>query len=206
MKRRGNLVPLEGTIGAGPALPESVGQPASMILTVDGEARQVLEQARTRLVVVAAVFGLALLVVALRLVDLAVDDLRGDRLLARKIQHARADDHELKRAHDREQQDGRRQRHLDQGERGARSRIFFRQGQHDTASTRARKMRCRKIPVNRFLAPAASHSRESPVPLSAHSCPPRDRRKFFSALPRNRLRRFAPAGTRSAKVRALNSS
>jgi cell division protein FtsI (penicillin-binding protein 3) len=53
MKRRNNnLVPLEGVIGAGPALPESIGQPASMILTVDGEARQVLEQARTRLVVV----------------------------------------------------------------------------------------------------------------------------------------------------------
>ncbi len=72
MKRRNTLVPLEGVIGVGPALPESVGQPASMILMVDGEARQVLEQARTRLVVVAAVFGLALMVVALRLVDLAV--------------------------------------------------------------------------------------------------------------------------------------
>lgn len=72
MRRRKTLVPLEGVIGAGPALPESVGQPASMILMVDGEARQTLEQARTRLVVVAAVFGLALLVVGLRLVDLAV--------------------------------------------------------------------------------------------------------------------------------------
>jgi cell division protein FtsI (penicillin-binding protein 3) len=72
MKRNGNLVPLEGVIGAGPALPESVGQPASMIVTVDGAARQTLEQARTRLVAVAAVFGLALLVVSLRLVDLAV--------------------------------------------------------------------------------------------------------------------------------------
>ena len=72
MRRRKTLVPLEGIIGAGPALPESVGQPASMILMVDGEARQTLEQARTRLVVVAAVFGLALLVVGLRLVDLAV--------------------------------------------------------------------------------------------------------------------------------------
>ncbi len=72
MRRRKTLVPLEGVIGAGPALPESVGQPASMILMVDGEARQTLEQARTRLVVVAAVFGLALMVVALRLVDLAV--------------------------------------------------------------------------------------------------------------------------------------
>ena len=72
MRRRRTLVPLEGVIGAGPALPESVGQPASMVLMVDGEARQTLEQARTRLVVVAAVFGLALLVVGLRLVDLAV--------------------------------------------------------------------------------------------------------------------------------------
>ncbi len=72
MRRRKTLVPLEGVIGSGPALPESVGQPASMILMVDGEARQTLEQARTRLVVVAAVFGLALLVVGLRLVDLAV--------------------------------------------------------------------------------------------------------------------------------------
>jgi cell division protein FtsI (penicillin-binding protein 3) len=72
MRRRKTLVPLEGVIGAGPALPESVGQPASMVLMVDGEARQTLEQARTRLVVVAAVFGLALLVVGLRLVDLAV--------------------------------------------------------------------------------------------------------------------------------------
>jgi len=75
MSRRPVLVPLEGVIPArlpGPALPESVGQPASMVVTVEGAARQTLEQARTRLVVVGAVFALALSAVSLRLVDLAV--------------------------------------------------------------------------------------------------------------------------------------
>jgi cell division protein FtsI (penicillin-binding protein 3) len=69
-----NFIPLEGAIGhpSGPALPESVGQPSSMTVTVEGAARQTLEQARTRLVVIGALFGLALLTVAGRLVDLAV--------------------------------------------------------------------------------------------------------------------------------------
>lgn len=69
-----NIIPLEGVIGSrsGPALPESAGHPSSMIVTVEGAARQTLEQARTRLVVVGALFGLALLAVAGRLVDLAV--------------------------------------------------------------------------------------------------------------------------------------
>ena len=68
------FVPLEGVIGSrrGPALPESVGQPSSMVVTVEGAARQTLEQARTRLVVVGALFGLALLVVSGRLIDLAL--------------------------------------------------------------------------------------------------------------------------------------
>jgi len=75
MKDRQTLVPIEGTIGersSGPALPESVAQPLSMIVTVDGAARQVLDQAQTRLLVVGALFALALLVVALRLADLAL--------------------------------------------------------------------------------------------------------------------------------------
>ncbi len=74
MKRGQTLIPLEGVIGSrlGPALPESVAQPSSMIVTVEGIARQTLEQARTRLVVVGALFGLALLVVSGRLIDLAV--------------------------------------------------------------------------------------------------------------------------------------
>ncbi|HLG90038.1 MAG TPA: penicillin-binding protein 2 [Alphaproteobacteria bacterium] len=75
MNREPVFVPVEGVIPArlpGPALPESVGQPASMVVTVDGVARQVLEQARTRLVVVGALFALALSVVAVRLVSLAV--------------------------------------------------------------------------------------------------------------------------------------
>jgi cell division protein FtsI (penicillin-binding protein 3) len=69
-----NFIPMEGVIGhpGGPALPESIGQPSSMTVTVEGAARQTLEQARTRLVVVGALFGLALLTVAGRLVDLAV--------------------------------------------------------------------------------------------------------------------------------------
>jgi cell division protein FtsI (penicillin-binding protein 3) len=68
------FVPLEGVIGSrsGPALPESVAQPSSILVTVEGAARQTLEQARTRLVVVGALFGLALLVVSGRLIDLAV--------------------------------------------------------------------------------------------------------------------------------------
>jgi cell division protein FtsI (penicillin-binding protein 3) len=67
-------IPLEGSIGGsrGPALPESAAQPSSMIVTVDGAARQMLEQARTRLLVVGALFTLALLVVAARLADLAI--------------------------------------------------------------------------------------------------------------------------------------
>ena len=68
-------VPIEGTIGersSGPALPESVAQPSSMIVSVDGAARQVLDQAQTRLLVVGALFALALLVVAVRLADLAI--------------------------------------------------------------------------------------------------------------------------------------
>lgn len=67
-------IPLIGTIGSGrgPALPESVAQPLSMIVTVDGTARQALDQAHTRLVVVGALFVLALLVVTFRLTDLAV--------------------------------------------------------------------------------------------------------------------------------------
>jgi cell division protein FtsI (penicillin-binding protein 3) len=69
-----NHIPFEGVIGSrvSGALPESVGQPSSMVVTVEGAARQTLEQARTRLVVVGALFGLALLVVSGRLVDLAV--------------------------------------------------------------------------------------------------------------------------------------
>jgi cell division protein FtsI (penicillin-binding protein 3) len=67
-------IPFEGVIGSrvSGALPESVGQPSSMVVTVEGAARQTLEQARTRLVVVGALFGLALVVVSGRLVDLAV--------------------------------------------------------------------------------------------------------------------------------------
>ena len=74
MSQAGNFVPLEGIIGSnfGPALPESIGHPSSMTVTVEGAARQTLEQARTRLVVVGALFGLALLVVAGKLVDLAI--------------------------------------------------------------------------------------------------------------------------------------
>jgi cell division protein FtsI (penicillin-binding protein 3) len=74
MSQAGNFVPLEGVIGShfGPALPESVGHPSSMTVTVEGAARQTLEQARTRLVVIGALFGLALLVVAGKLVDLAI--------------------------------------------------------------------------------------------------------------------------------------
>ncbi len=69
-----NFIPLEGAIGrlTGPALPESAGHPSSMTVMVEGAARQTLEQARTRLVVIGALFGLALLVVSGRLVDLAV--------------------------------------------------------------------------------------------------------------------------------------
>ena len=69
------FVPFEGTIPArlhGPALPESVAQPSSMVVTVDGQTRQVLEQARTRLMVVGTVFALALIGVAGRLGDLAL--------------------------------------------------------------------------------------------------------------------------------------
>jgi len=69
-----NHIPFEGVIGSrvSGALPESVAQPSSMVVTVEGAARQTLEQARTRLVVVGALFGLALMVVSGRLVDLAV--------------------------------------------------------------------------------------------------------------------------------------
>ena len=69
-----NHIPFEGVIGSrvSAALPESAAQPSAMVVTVDGAARQTLEQARTRLVVVGALFGLALLVVSGRLVDLAV--------------------------------------------------------------------------------------------------------------------------------------
>jgi cell division protein FtsI (penicillin-binding protein 3) len=75
MKGRSVLVPLEGVVPGrldGPALPESAGQPASMVVTVDGEARLVLDQARTRMAVVGVLFGLALLTVSGRLVDLAL--------------------------------------------------------------------------------------------------------------------------------------
>jgi cell division protein FtsI (penicillin-binding protein 3) len=69
-----NHIPFEGVIGSrvSGALPESVAQPSSMVVTVEGAARQTLEQARTRLVVVGALFALALVVVSGRLVDLAV--------------------------------------------------------------------------------------------------------------------------------------
>jgi cell division protein FtsI (penicillin-binding protein 3) len=69
-----NHIPFEGVIGSrvSGALPESVGQPSSMVVTVEGAARQTLEQARTRLVVVGALFSLALVVVSGRLVDLAL--------------------------------------------------------------------------------------------------------------------------------------
>jgi cell division protein FtsI (penicillin-binding protein 3) len=70
MKGRPTFIPLEGTIG--PALPESLGQPVSMTVTVEGAARQMLDQARTRLVVVGALFALALVAVAGRLTDLAI--------------------------------------------------------------------------------------------------------------------------------------
>jgi cell division protein FtsI (penicillin-binding protein 3) len=75
MSRQPFLIPLEGSIPArlGPALPESVGQPASMVVTVDGMARQMLDQARTRLVVVSALFALALLAVSGRLTILAIE-------------------------------------------------------------------------------------------------------------------------------------
>ena len=75
MNRRPFLIPLEGSIPArlGPALPESVGQPASVVVTVDGMARQMLDQARTRLVVVSALFALALLAVSGRLTILAIE-------------------------------------------------------------------------------------------------------------------------------------
>jgi len=75
MRSRPVFIPLEGVIPArpdGPALPESLRQPASMIVTVDGAQRQVLEQARTRLVVVGALFALALVMVAGKLTELAV--------------------------------------------------------------------------------------------------------------------------------------
>ena len=68
------FVRLEGAIGShdGPALPETVAQTSSMVVTVDGAARQTLDQAKTRLVVVGALFTLALAAVSLRLVDLAL--------------------------------------------------------------------------------------------------------------------------------------
>ncbi len=75
MKARSNVVPLEGVIGrdrSGPALPESLAQPASTIVTVDGAQRQALEQARTRLLVVGALFAMALLVVGGQLTVLAL--------------------------------------------------------------------------------------------------------------------------------------
>ena len=67
-------IPLEGVIGSrvSGALPESVAQPSSILVTVEGSARQTLEQARTRLLVVGALFSLALLVVGGKLVGLAV--------------------------------------------------------------------------------------------------------------------------------------
>jgi len=67
-------IPFEGVIGSrvSGALPESVAQPSSILVTVEGSARQTLEQARTRLLVVGALFTLALLVVSGKLVGLAV--------------------------------------------------------------------------------------------------------------------------------------
>ncbi|HEX4505118.1 MAG TPA: penicillin-binding protein 2 [Alphaproteobacteria bacterium] len=69
-----NHIPFEGVIGSrvSGALPESVAQPSSILVTVEGSARQTLEQARTRLLVVGALFTLALLVVSGKLVGLAV--------------------------------------------------------------------------------------------------------------------------------------
>ena len=69
-----NHIPFEGVIGSrvSGALPESVAQPSSILVTVEGSARQTLEQARTRLLVVGALFSLALLVVSGKLVGLAV--------------------------------------------------------------------------------------------------------------------------------------
>jgi cell division protein FtsI (penicillin-binding protein 3) len=75
MKERPFLIPFEGVIGerlSGPALSESVAQAPSMTVTVDGAARQMLDQARTRLVVVGLLFAIALSVVAGRLTFLAV--------------------------------------------------------------------------------------------------------------------------------------
>ena len=76
MKRGANLVPLEGVIPArlpGPALPETAARPGSVVVTVDGEARRILDQARTRLVVIGAVIALALAGVSVRLTDLALE-------------------------------------------------------------------------------------------------------------------------------------
>jgi len=72
---RATFVPVEGVIGtrpAGPVLPESVAQPASMTVTVDGAQRQTLEQARTRLLAIGLLFAIALVTVAGRLTWLAV--------------------------------------------------------------------------------------------------------------------------------------
>jgi cell division protein FtsI (penicillin-binding protein 3) len=68
------FIPMEGAIGSrhGPALPESIAQPGATVVTVDGAARQTLDQAKTRLMVVGALFTLALAVVSVRLVDLAL--------------------------------------------------------------------------------------------------------------------------------------
>jgi cell division protein FtsI (penicillin-binding protein 3) len=75
MKEQPNLIPFEGVIGRrspGPALPESAAQARSIIVTVDGAAQQMLDQARTRLVVVGLLFAIALTVVAGKLGILAV--------------------------------------------------------------------------------------------------------------------------------------
>jgi cell division protein FtsI (penicillin-binding protein 3) len=75
MKERPVLIPLEGVIGSrssGPVLPESAAQAPSMTVTVDGAARQLLDQARTRLVVVGLLFLIGLSVVAGRLTMLAL--------------------------------------------------------------------------------------------------------------------------------------
>jgi cell division protein FtsI (penicillin-binding protein 3) len=69
------LIPIEGVVPArlpGPALFEGARHLSSITVTVDGAQRQTLDQARTRLVVVGALFGLALLMVGAKLTKLAV--------------------------------------------------------------------------------------------------------------------------------------
>ncbi len=75
MRERQALIPFAGVIGSrasGPALPESAAHAPSMTVSVDGAARQMLDQAHTRLVVMGLLFAIALIVVSGRLTMLAL--------------------------------------------------------------------------------------------------------------------------------------